>query len=58
MNRLYIGRDIEVYALVPHSYLLLLKKRRPVRGLTLKRQYIGAHGTFKTKWSYILDMYG
>ena len=53
LNRLYIGRDIELYALVPHSYLLLLKKSWPVRGLTLKRQYIGASGTFKFKLSYI-----
>ena len=52
LNRLYIGRDIELYALVPHSYLLQLK-RRPVLGLTLKRLYIGAYGTFKFKWSYI-----
>ena len=52
LNRLYIGRDIELYALVPHSYLLQLKRRR-VLGLTLKRLYIGAYGTFKFKWSYI-----
>ena len=53
LNPLYIGRDIELYALVPHSYLLLLKKRRPVRGLTLKRLYIGSYGTFKFKLSCI-----
>ena len=45
-NRLYSGRDIELYALVPHSYLLLLQNRRSDRGLTLKRLYIGAYGTF------------
>ena len=52
LNRLYIGRDIELYALVPYSYLLLLQKR-PFRGLRVKRLYIGAYGTFKFKWSYI-----
>ena len=51
-NRLYSGRDIELYALVPQSYLLQLK-RRPVLGLTLKRLYIGAYGTFKLKLSCI-----
>ena len=51
-NRLYSGRDIELYALVPHSYLLLLQKR-PVRGLWVKRLYIGRYETFKFKWSYI-----
>ena len=52
LNRLYSDRDIELYALVPHSYLLLLQKR-PVRGLRVKRLYIGAYGTFKFKSSYI-----
>ena len=32
----------------------LLQKRRPVRCLRLKRLYIGAYGTFKFEWSYIL----